>query len=103
MCSCGRITTSDSHIITALVCEGPITICLRPEEEVSGWQSLIGIMPMRFFMSSMSEYAAFSRNTASLNLIGPDQKDYPRGSRRERSLDGQLQQPHPRPPPLTYD
>jgi hypothetical protein len=55
------------HISNRLVDLTPVMLAYSRTEHV----------PMRFFMSSLCEYAVFSRNPASLDLIGPDQKDYP--------------------------
>jgi hypothetical protein len=66
-----RLSGSDSvlifHISNRLVDLTPVMLAFSRTEHI----------PMRFFMSSTSEYAAFSRNAAMLDLIGPDQKDYP--------------------------
>jgi len=55
------------HISNRLVDLTPVMLAFSRSERV----------PMRLFMSSVSEYAVFSRNPAMLDLIGPDQHDYP--------------------------
>jgi len=55
------------HISNRLVDLTPVMLAHSRSEHV----------PLRFFMNSLCEYAAFSRNSAVLDLMGPDQKDYP--------------------------
>lgn len=55
------------HISNRLVDLTPVMLAYSRTENV----------PLRFFMTSTAEYAAFSRNPAMLDLIGPDQRDYP--------------------------
>ena len=55
------------HISNRLVDLTPVMLAYGRTEHV----------PMRFFMTSVSEYAMFSRNPAVLDLAGPDNKDYP--------------------------
>jgi hypothetical protein len=66
-----RLSGPDSvlvfHISNRIVDLTPVMLAYSRTEHV----------PIRFFMNSTSEYAVFSPNPAMLNLIGPDQKDYP--------------------------
>ncbi len=63
----GRDSVLIFHITNRLVDLTPVMLAFSRTEHV----------PMRLFMNNTSEYAAFSCNPAMLDLIGPDQKDYP--------------------------